>query len=317
MQPTIPGQFHGSPQAFHPQSTVPPAGQPSPGYAPAPASGTPGGQGSVPAMVTPPPSSQPQAWGGTSHVDSSSFATQCTIVFYDEVGQEVSTIYNTMREEIWKSGLAPESRLAALMSFRSFCHQSINNSITLLRFDIAMDLMDRAPNDYGAVARALRPLVNSEIPSFYDGFLPFGVTVANANMANVDFGANALQTEMVFLPAQGPLLPQPQPQPQPQYQPQPHPRPRPQSQPQSRPQSKPQPQPQPSPQPLPPSPQLMQSAVRQHGMSPPSQKLTSPPSPLPSYVPPARDIVPRHSVPRLVLISPGQTQEGKQPTQKQ
>lgn len=275
MQSTIPGHTHGSPQVFHPQFTVPLSGQPATAQTPAPIVGMPGGQGPVPVMVAPRPSGQTQAQGGTPNTGSSSLAVPGTVVFHDDAGQDVNVLYNALREEMWKTSIAPELRLAALMNFRAFAQHTINNAITLLRFDIAMDLMGRAPNDHDAVARALRPLVNSEIPSFYDGFLPFGVTVANANLANVDFGANALQAEMVFLPAQGPL------------------------------------------QQLSPSSQRIPPAVPLPHMPPPfpAQQVTSPPSPSP--VPPSRNIVPRHTVPQLVLLSPGQPQVGKQPAQSQ
>lgn len=284
MQPIIPDPLRGNLPAFPPGTLV--TGQP------APAVGVQGGHGPVPVMVTPQSGGHSQAWGDTPSANPMPNATPGTSVFLDESGDEVSTQYNTLMAELWKDGIVPELRLVALMNFRTFAHLTINNAIRLLRVDIAMSLMGSAPDDYAAVARMLRPMVACEIPSFYDGFLHYGVTVANANLANVDFGGGALQAEMVFLPAQGALQ-----------------------------------------QPLARSPQQIQQvvqpvvrqglqqpvqqAVRPPGIQPPApaQLLTSPPSP--SRLPARRDIVPQHTVPRLVLTSPGQAQGGKQPAQSQ
>ncbi len=277
MQPTIPDPLRGSPLAFHPQPVMLPTGQPAPAF------GVQGGHRSAPAMVTPQSGGHSQAWGDSPSANPMSFAMPGADVFHDDSGDEVSTQYNTLMAELWKGGIVPELRLAALMNFRSFSHNTINNAMRLLRVDIAMALMGRAPDDYAVAASTLRPLVACEIPSFYDGFLLYGVTAANANLANVDFGGGALQADMAFLPAQGSLQ-----------------------------------------QPLSWSPQPMQQvvhwAVHPPGFqpAPPAQLLTSPPSP-PSLspLPLPRDIVPRHTVPRLVLTSPGHAQAGKQPAQSQ
>ncbi len=267
MQPIIPDPLRGNLLAFPLGTLV--TGQP------APAVGVQGGHGPVPVMVTPQSGGHSQAWGDTPSANPMPNATPGTSVFLDESGDEVSTQYNMLMAELWKEGIVPELRLVALMNFRTFAHLTINNAIRLLRVDLAMGLMSRAPDDYAAVASTLRPLVACEIPSFYDGFLHYGVTVANANLANVDFGGGALQADMVFLPAQGPLQ-----------------------------------------QPLARPPQQTQQVVPQAVHPPaPAQLLTSPPSP--SRFPARRDIVPQHTVPRLVLTSRGQAREGKQPAQSQ
>ncbi len=280
MHPAIPDPLRGNPLAF-------PAATPATGQ-PAPAVGVQGGHGSVPVMVMPRSGGHSHAWGDTPSASPVPIATPGTSVFLDEPIEEVSTQYNTLMAELWKEGIVPELRLTALMNFRTFAHTTINNAFRLLRVDLAMALMSRAPDDYAAVASTLRPLVACEIPSFYDGFLHYGVTVANANLANVDFGGGALQADMVFLPAQGP---------------------------QQQPLARPPQQMQQVVQPV--ARQGVQQAVRPPGRQPPApaQLLTSPPSP--SRLPARRDIVPQHTVPRLVLTSPGQSQKGKQPAQSQ
>ncbi len=286
MQPTIPDPLRGNPQAFQSPPVMFATGQP------APAVGVQGGHGSVPAMVTPQSGGHSQAWGDTPSANPTPIATPIatpgTGVFLDESGEEVSTQYNTLIAELWKEGIVPELRLVALMNFRTFAHLTINNAIRMMRVDIAMGLMGRAPDDYAAVARTLRPLVTCEIPSFYDGLLHYGVAVANAHLANVDFGGGALQADIVFLPAQGPLQQPPSRSPQQMQQ---------VVQPVAR--------------------QGVQQTVRPPGMQPPApaQRQTSPPSP--TRLPSRRDIVPQHTVPRLVLTSHGQTQKDKQPAQSQ
>ncbi len=280
MQPTIPNPVRGGPSGFHSPAVTRPTGQPAPAF------GVQGGHGPAPAMVTPQPGSQSQAWGdvrssnanssansSANPIPSATPATPGVGVFLDDAGEEVNTQYNALLAELWKGGIVPELRLVALMNFRTFNHLTINNAMRLLRVDIAIALMGRAPDDYAAAASSLRPMVACDIPSFYDGFLLYGATVANATLANVDFGGGALQAELAFLPALGALPAQPSRSPQ----------------------------------------QSVQQSVQQP--PPQAQQFSSPPSHSP--LPARRDIVPQHTVPRLVLNGTGPAQQRKQPAQSQ
>lgn len=270
MQPTLTDPLRGSPPGFHTQPVTLPTGQPAPAF------GVQGGHGPVPVMVTPQPGGHSQAWGDAPPANPMSFAMPGSDVFFDDSSDEVNTQYNALLSELWKGGIVPELRLVALMNFRTFNHLTINNAMRLLRVDIAMALMGRAPDDYAAAASTLRPMVACDIPPFYDGFLLYGATVANANLANVDFGGGALQAELAFLPALGALPAQ-----------------------------------------LSQSPQSTQQSPQQSVQQPPpqAQQFSSPPSHSP--LPARRDIVPQHTVPRLVLNGPGPAQQRKQPAQSQ
>ncbi len=134
--------------------------------------------------------------------------------FRDETSERLWGEYTNARASLFRPGLLPGMRFVMLMKVRGSSHALVNEAWAALRPGIARDLMAVALATDDKVAGELRPLLNADIPPYFEGFVPSGLEAMNERLQTRAFGGAVLQASLSRMAGPGPG-PSPSPQPTP------------------------------------------------------------------------------------------------------
>ena len=124
--------------------------------------------------------------------------------FRDATSERIWGEYLTARAGLLQPQLSPGMRFVALMKVRGISHALINEAWAELRPGLARDLMVVALATDERVAGELRPVLNADIPAYFEGFVPSGLAAMNEKLRSRSFGGSVLQAGFSGVAGWGP-----------------------------------------------------------------------------------------------------------------
>lgn len=124
--------------------------------------------------------------------------------FRDAIGERIWGEYIKARAALLQPHPSPGMRFVALMKLRGISHALINEAWAELRPGIARDLMAVALETDERIAGELRPVLNADIPGYFEGFVPSGLAAMNEKLRSRSFGGAVLQAGLSGVVGWGP-----------------------------------------------------------------------------------------------------------------